>query len=149
MTRLISDVFSLRFPSIDDNVKEICSHKDDVISKIDVARAFRNLQVDPAYALKLGIIWSNDVYIDVAVAFDWVHRCAAFERVSDIVMFTMADADLRMFAYIDDYVIVSPRASGNGHFGVTFCRTWVAQQPKETHPPLLSKANLFRHPNCP
>ena len=51
-SRFDGDLFCPRFPSIDDIVKQICSHKDDVlISKIDVARACRNLHVDPADAL--------------------------------------------------------------------------------------------------
>ena len=60
-------------------VKEISSHGNDVvISKIDMARAFGNVRMDPAYALKLGITWGDDVYVDVAVEFSWVHRSAAF-----------------------------------------------------------------------
>ena len=45
--------FCLKFPSTDDIVDEIC--KVVTIAKIDVVRAFRNLRVDPADALKLGI----------------------------------------------------------------------------------------------
>ena len=55
-SRFYGNLFSLKFPSIDDIVKEICCHKNDaVISKIDLARAFCNLHVDTADALKLGI----------------------------------------------------------------------------------------------
>ena len=116
-SRFDGDLFCLKFPSIDDIVQEICSHKDDVvISKIDVARAFRNLHVDPADALKLGIRWSDDVYVDVAVAFGWVHGSTAFQHVSDAVTFTMANARVKMLAYTDDYIIVSSRASGDAHF---------------------------------
>ena len=116
-SRFDGDLFCLKFPSIDDIVREICSHKDDaVIAKIDVARAFRNLRVDPADAIKLGISWGNDVYIDAAVAFGWVHGSAAFQRVSDAVTFIMANVGVKMFAYIDDYIIVSSKASGDAHF---------------------------------
>ena len=70
-SRFDGDLFFLSFSSIDDIVKEICSHGNDaIIAKIDVARAFRNL--DPADALKLGIRWVDDIYIDVAVVFSWV-----------------------------------------------------------------------------
>ena len=48
--------FTLRFPTIDDIVQAILNVKNDpVVYKIDVARAFRNLKVDPVDALKLGI----------------------------------------------------------------------------------------------
>ena len=45
--------------------KKIGHHGDDVtIAKIDVARAFRNLRVDPADAVKLGMKWNNDIFIE-------------------------------------------------------------------------------------
>ena len=111
------DLFSLKFPCIDDIVQEICSHKNDiVISKIDVARAFRNLRVVPANAVKLGIRWGNDVYIDVAATYGWVHGSAAFQHVSDAITFIMAQDGIKMFAYIDDYIKVSPKASSEAEF---------------------------------
>ena len=73
--------FILKLPTVDDVVEEIVKNGDDVtLSKIDVARAFCNLRVDPADAMKLGIKWQDDVYIDAAVAFGWVHGSAAFQR---------------------------------------------------------------------
>ena len=109
--------FCLKFPSTDDIANEICRLGDDVtLAKIDVARAFRNLRVDPADAIKLGITWKNDAFIDISVAFGWVHRSAAFQRVSDAVTFIMTSHGIRMFAYIDDYILVSPRATANDHF---------------------------------
>ena len=52
--------FILIFPTIDDIANEIVSiGKDTLLAKIDVARAFRNLRVDPADALKLGIKWQD------------------------------------------------------------------------------------------
>ena len=109
--------FLLKFPSVDDIVDEICRSNDDVtIAKIDMARAFRNLRVDPADALKLGIKWGNDTLIDVSVVFRWVHRSAAFQRCSDAITFIMARHEAKMFAYIDDYILVSPKATADAHF---------------------------------
>ena len=83
--------FLLKFPSVDDIVKEICSQGDDVtIAKIDVARAFRNLRVDPADAVKLGFTWRDDAFVDASVAFGWVHGSASFQRISDAITFLMA-----------------------------------------------------------
>ena len=116
-SRFGGDLFSLKFPFIDDIVKEICSHKNEVvISKIDVATAFHNLCVDPADTVKLGIRWGNYVYIDVAVSFGWVHWSVAFQHVSDSVTFIMAQNGIKMFAYIDNYIMVSPRASSDTEF---------------------------------
>ena len=44
--------FSLKFPFVDDIVAEICKQDDDItIAKIDMARGFRNLRVDPVGVL--------------------------------------------------------------------------------------------------
>ena len=90
--------------------------KNFAVTKIDVARAFRNFRVDPADAVKLGITWGDDVYIDPAVAFGWVHGSAAFQHFSDAVTFIMAQEGIKIFAYIDDYVMVSPKASSEAEF---------------------------------
>ena len=109
--------FLLKFPSIDDIVQEIGHHGDDVtIAKIDVARAFRNLRVDPADAVKLGMKWLNDVFIDVSVAFSWVHGSASFQRVRDAVTYVMSQSGAKMFAYIDDYILISPKRHADQHF---------------------------------
>ena len=112
-----SSAFSLRLPTVDDVVKEISRHGDDVtLAKIDIARAFRNLRMDPADAMKLGIKWQDDVYIDAVVAFGWVHGSAAFQRVGDAVTFIERKAGIKMVAYIDDYIIISPKLSAQRHF---------------------------------
>ena len=107
----------MKLPSIDDTVKEINKHGDDVtLSKINVARAFRNVRVDPANAMKLGIKWQEDVYIDAAVVFGWVHGSTAFQCISDAITFIASRAGVIMVAYIDDYVIISPNATAQCHF---------------------------------
>ena len=112
-----ASAFSLRFPSIDTIVHEISKYGDDVtLAKIDIERAFRNLRVDPADAMKLGIKWKDDAYIDAAVAFGWVHGSAAFQRVSDAVTFIAAKAGINMVAYIDDYIIISTKDTAQRHF---------------------------------
>ena len=55
-----STPFILKFPNIDNITQDICDmNEDTVLFKVDVARAFRNLRVDPADALKLGIKWND------------------------------------------------------------------------------------------
>ena len=39
------------------------------MSKIDIARAFRNLRVDPVGALKFGLSWHGNLYVDAGVMF--------------------------------------------------------------------------------
>ena len=57
------------------------SQRDPVIYKIYVARAFRNLRVDPVDATKFGIHWNGLYFLDQRVAFGWTHGSAAFELV--------------------------------------------------------------------
>ena len=109
--------FHLKFPSVDDIVQEICSHNDNVtIAKIDVARAFRSLRMDPADAVKLRIKWKDDVFIDVTIVFGWVHGSALFQCVSNAITFLMAKSGAKMFTYIDDYILISPVKHAQRHF---------------------------------
>ena len=66
-------LFTLRFSTIDDIVAAINAIEDLVIFKIDISRAFRNLRVDPRDALKFGLKWGNDYYLDLGIAFGWIH----------------------------------------------------------------------------
>ena len=100
--------FNLKFPSIDNIVDRINCVKGEVrLSKVDVARAFRNLRVDPADAMKLGIRWKGSYYLDRSAAFGWVHGSAAFQLLSDAIVFIMTQKGYHMFAYIDDYILVN------------------------------------------
>ena len=66
--------FALKLPTIDDIVSAIDKVGEGaLIAKIDVARAFRNLRVDPADALKFGIKWDNKYFLDKGITFGWVH----------------------------------------------------------------------------
>ena len=61
--------FALKLTCIDDIVRDISNASDPVLFKVDVARAFRNLRVDPADCIKFGIKWEGSYYLDGAVAF--------------------------------------------------------------------------------
>ena len=111
-----NDAFTLKFPGIDNIVDKIINVEDPYLAKIDVARAFRNLRVDPADALKFGIFWKGNYYVDVALVFDWVHGCLGFQRASDAIVFLMKKLGHTIFAYIDDYIIVSPREEADRAF---------------------------------
>ena len=62
--------FTLRFPTVDNILDSIRGVQGTaMLAKIDVARAFRNLRVNPVDAFKFGINWNNEYYLDVALAF--------------------------------------------------------------------------------
>ena len=86
-------------------MNKICAQGDNfTISNIDVTRAFINLHMDLADTLKLGIRWRDNV------------AGAAFQCCSDPVMFIMAKSGAKIYAYIDDYIMVSPRDTAEAQF---------------------------------
>ena len=102
--------FALKLTCIDDIVS------DPVLFKVDVARAFRNLRVDPADCIKFGIKWQGLYYLDGAVAFGWVHGTAAFQLCSDSIAFIMKKFGVNLHCYIDDYVAVATRYEADQYF---------------------------------
>ena len=88
--------FTLRFPTVDDIVDKIRLTKGTVmLSKIDVARAFRNLKVDPVDIFKFGIKWNGKYYLDIAVALGWIHGSASFLLASDAILYMMRQEDFQ------------------------------------------------------
>ena len=108
--------FTLKFPMIDDIVQDILDTDDPVIFKVDVARAFRYMRVDPVDTLKFGISWEGRSYVDLSVAFGWTHGSAAFQMASDAIVFIRKGMGCKVHAYIDDYVIVAQRGLAFEHF---------------------------------
>ena len=79
-------LFSLKLPSVDDIVDQIrCTEPLVLLSKIDVARSFRNLCVDPAGAFKFDIRWQGHYYLGLVVMFAWIHGSLAFQMASDTI----------------------------------------------------------------
>ena len=71
--------FLLKFPTVDHIIDQITATEGRVLlAKIDIARAFRNLRVDPVDAFKFGIKWQNKYYLDVLAVFGSVHGSVAF-----------------------------------------------------------------------
>ena len=110
--------FTLKFPSVDDIVGKIISLKDQdpVLYKIDVARAFINIRVDPVDAVKLGIHWQGEYVLDLRVAFGWAHGSATFQRLSDTIVYIMNWKGYDLVAYIDDYIGIAPAKDAQSQF---------------------------------
>ena len=102
--------FTLEFPSVDDIVERILQVEDPLIFKIDVARAFRNLRVDPVDALKFGLSWRDALYVNAGITFGWTHGSATFQMVADAISHIMVSSGCVINAYIDDFIVVAPRA---------------------------------------
>ena len=87
-----------------------------LLVKIDVARGFGNLRVDPADALKFGIKWDNEYFLDSGIAFGWVHGTSVFQLVFDAITYVMAKRHHKVLTYIDDYIIIAPPETANQAF---------------------------------
>ena len=110
------NLFALKLPSIDIVVQDIIDTQNDpVIFKVDVARAFRNLPVDPADSLKFGLKVNNQYFLDKSVAFVWVHGTASYQLISNAIAYLMRN-QVRLHCYIDDYVAVLPRVEADTVF---------------------------------
>ena len=102
---------------MDDIVAKILETLGDVyLSKIDVARAFRNLRMDPVDALKFGIHWQGIYFIDKGVAFGWVHGSSVFQMISEAVIYIMKTKHHHMWAYIDDYILIGSKEATEAAF---------------------------------
>ena len=113
--------FTLRFPTVDNILDSIRGVQGTaMLAKIDVARAFRNLRVDPVDTFKFGIKWNNEYYLDVALAFGWVHGSASFQMTSDAILHIMKHHDCKIFLYIDDFIIVSEENDAMRHYQTLF-----------------------------
>ena len=108
--------FALKLTCIDDIVRDIANASDPVLFKVDVARAFRNLRVDPANCIKFGIKWQGSYYIDGVVPFGWVLGTVAFQLCSDSIAFMMKKLGVNLHCYIDNYVAVATRYEAKQYF---------------------------------
>ena len=109
--------FISKFPTVDNIASDIIECTDDpVLFKVDEACAFRNLRVDPADSLKLGIKWRDNFYIDVGIAFGLTHGSVSFQILSDAIAYMMSKEDIQLRCYIDDYIVVVPKSKAEGVF---------------------------------
>ena len=111
--------FTLKFPSVDNITQDIKDTLEDtVLFKVDVARAFRNLRVDPADALKLSIKWNKAYYADLAIAFGWTHGSGSYQLLPDAIAHIMAKKGVKMHCYIDDYIVVTSKLKATKQFSL-------------------------------
>ena len=65
--------------------------------KVDIARAFRNVCVDPWDAVKLGIKYNGRYYLDMSLAFGAANGTAIFQRISDVVRRILANENIQVW----------------------------------------------------
>ena len=107
--------------------------------KVDIARAFRNVRIDPGDALHLGIKWDDSFYLDRNLAFRATHSTAIFQRITDFIHFLMAKKGFLIFNYIDDMYACCHENIANEAFQTLLeiiNRIGLPMNPKKVLPPL-------------
>ena len=111
-----SQPFTLKLPTLEALIPQLERLGQDArLFKVDISRAFRNVRMDPGDAIRLGIKWNNEYFIDQNLPFGAVHGTAIFERITDLIHYIMAGRGVTVWNYIDDmyaccYKDVSERA---------------------------------------
>ena len=101
--------FQLKYPTIDQIVHKINEiGPDALLYKVDLQRAFRNLRIDPLDYKVLGLMWQNQTFIDVSLAFGFKQGAAACQLTTDAVTYLMWTQRHWVANYLDDIIGVSP-----------------------------------------
>lgn len=73
------------------------------IWKADLARAYRQLRVDPLDAPLLGLAFNNNIYLDLCPSFGCRSSSGACQRTSMAVCYLMAKKGWFILAFLDDF----------------------------------------------
>ena len=95
--------FKLTLSSLDNLLPTLqCLGSNAHVFKVDISRAFRNVPVDPADAIHLGMKWRGKFYVDKFLAFWAVHGTGIFQHITDFIRYILAKQGFVVFNYIDD-----------------------------------------------
>ena len=94
--------YDLTLPNLDALLVEILSKDKPKLLKIDIAKAFRNVRIDPGDALKLTMCHEGKFYVDRSLSFGAVHGTAIFQRITDAIRRILEYENIKVYNYIDD-----------------------------------------------
>ena len=97
--------FILNYASVDDIVKRLIDlGPSSLLCKVNISRAFGQLNVDPGDINLLGLKLDS-YYIDQSVPFGYRHGSIFFEKVTDSIRFIMRKHGFHdLFNYVDDII---------------------------------------------
>jgi hypothetical protein len=112
--------FLLKLPTVD----TICQTlnlvgKNIKIFNVDLARAFRQLYVDPFDTKYLGLCWWNEYNVDACVTIGFRNGTLACVRVIDAIRYILATNGIFVLNYIDDLISLAPDSIAVSHFKIT------------------------------
>jgi hypothetical protein len=90
-----------------------------LLYKIDLARAFRQVSIDPLDVVNLGIEWESKVYLNTALPFSFRHGSGICQRITDAVRFILSERNITVVNYIDDFIAIVPEERANEMFEIT------------------------------
>jgi hypothetical protein len=85
------------------------------IFKVELARAFRQLHVDPFDINYLGLSWRGAYYVDTSVPFGYHHDTLACVRVTDLIRYILSSMGILVLNYIDDIIGIAPNDLADLH----------------------------------
>jgi hypothetical protein len=112
--------YCLKLPTVDTICAEISNRYNDVkLYKIDLARAFRKIKIDPADIFNLGLNVDGSLYLDPAAPFGWRSGTLSCQHIMDCIRYILKARGVTVINYIDDLIGVSPRELVDQHFNIT------------------------------
>jgi hypothetical protein len=119
-TSYVGTPFKFKLPTID-NICQVLNNvgKNTKIFKVDLARALRQLYLDPFDIKYLGLCWRSQFYVDVCVPFRYRNGTLACVRVTDALRYILATKGIFVFNYIVDLIGLAPDSVADSHFQFT------------------------------
>jgi hypothetical protein len=85
------------------------------IFKVDLARAFRQLHVDPFDVKYFGLYWWHAYYFDTSVPFGYRHGVC----VTDLIRYILSKMGILVLNYIADNIYIAPADVAESHSSKT------------------------------
>jgi hypothetical protein len=118
--KYLNTTFILKLPTVDTITEIVNSFQTPVyLFKIDLARAFRQIPLDPLDVAYLGIYWAGNTYVDSALPFGWRHGSAACQRITNAIRFILHRYGIITVNYIDDFIGIVPIDDAQRAFKLT------------------------------
>jgi hypothetical protein len=73
-----------------------------------LARAFRQLHIDPFDVKYLAFQWGGSYYVDTSVPFGYRHGTQACVRVTDLIRYILSCMGIFVLNYIEDIIGIAP-----------------------------------------
>jgi hypothetical protein len=116
----LGTAYGLKLPTVDTICDIINNTPGEVkLFKIDLARAFRPLSIDPADIVNLGLEVEGQFFLDTSLPFGWRSGTLACQRVTDCVRYILASKGVVVANYIDDFIGICPESVAEHQFLVT------------------------------